>query len=104
MEVIGHDHVAQDAHTAESRLVPHDGDKFLCRSRAPVAKGEDEEAINEPGDAVVKTVEIRFDSRKTHNEEPHYTTNNQCVAKIILKPNFPARVLTCRSQSDLGSC
>jgi hypothetical protein len=28
---------------------------------------------------VVKAAEKRFDSRKTHNEKPMYTTNNKCV-------------------------
>jgi hypothetical protein len=44
-----------------------------------VAKGKDEAAINDSGDAVVKAAEKRFDSRKTHNEKPMYTTNNKCV-------------------------
>jgi hypothetical protein len=56
-----------------------------------VAKGKDEAAINDSGDAVVKAAEKRFDSRKTHNEETHYTTFNKCVAKFVLKPNFFAR-------------
>jgi len=45
--VIGHDHVTQDAHTAESFQAAHHGDKFLCRYRAPLAKGEDEAAFND---------------------------------------------------------
>jgi hypothetical protein len=48
-----------------------------------VAKGKDEAAINDSGDAVVKAAEKRFDSRKTHNEESHYTTFNECVHNIL---------------------
>src|ERR1700733_10221269 len=94
MEVIGHDHVGQDAHTAESRLGAHEGDKFLCRDRASVAKGEDETAINDSGDAVVKAAETRLDSRKTHNEETLYTTNIKCVAKFMVSARYLIRAMT----------
>ena len=46
----------------------------LCRYRAAVVNGEDEAALNDSGGALEKAVDIRFDSRKTHNNELLYTT------------------------------
>jgi hypothetical protein len=54
VEVIRHQHIVHDPNPAEGRPAAHQREKFLGLRTTASGGPEDEEAMNEPGNAVVK--------------------------------------------------
>src|SRR5580704_5706800 len=69
VEVIGHQHIVQDPNAAEGRPAAHQQEKFLSLRTTASGGPEDEKAMNESGNAVVKTPTLSFDTGKSHNQE-----------------------------------
>ena len=67
--MIGHQHIIHDPNAAEGRPAAHQREKFLGLCTTASGGPEDEEAMNEPGNAVVKIPTLSFDTRKSHNKE-----------------------------------
>jgi hypothetical protein len=86
VEVIGHQNVFHDPNASERRPAAHQREKFLGLRTTPSGDPEDEEAMNERGNAVVKTPTLSFDSRKSHKETNAHNIYQMCI--LILRPDL----------------
>jgi hypothetical protein len=69
VEMIGHQHIVHDPNPGEGRPAAHQREKFFGLRTTASGGPEDEEAMNESGNAVVKTPTLSFDSWQSHNEK-----------------------------------
>jgi hypothetical protein len=67
--VIAHQDVLQNPDPGVSLQAAHQGDKKLGRNRPTPRSAEDEAALHDPGDAMIKTLTLNFDPRETHEED-----------------------------------
>src|ERR1700722_15103781 len=91
MNMIGHQHVVQDTHPGESLLASHEREKTPGGQTPLERRAEDEEATDKPGNAVINSRTLTFDTWKTHN----WSHSTQQKIKMNLKFEFYLNILTC---------
>src|ERR1700722_10421437 len=95
MNMIGHQHVVQDTHPGESLLASHEREKTPGGQTPLERRAEDEEATDKPGNAVINSPTLSFDTWKTHN----WSHSTQQKIKMYLKFEFYLNILTCPFRS-----
>src|ERR1700741_1417783 len=66
VEMIGHQHIGQNANAAKSLQAAHELDESLRLDRTMTGDLEDEAALNHPGNAVVKPLTVSLDPWEAH--------------------------------------
>src|ERR1700745_2588582 len=66
VEMIGHQHIGQNANAAKSLQAAHELDESLRLARTMAGDLENKAALDHPGNAVVKPLTVGFDPWETH--------------------------------------